>query len=107
MKEYMIYTDIPSIEFGVYAVSENEARQVAEDIITFLQVTKVVECQTPVVEQQQEKGKEMANVYKVNTNLSMFYFEVIADSEDDAIHTGEVILNQLVVRDVEKGVEVH
>lgn len=49
----------------------------------------------------------MANVYKVNTNLSMFYFEVIADSEDDAIHTGEVILNQLVVRDVEKGVEVH
>ena len=50
MKEYMIYTDIPSIEFGVYAVSENEAREVAEDIITFLQVTKIVECQTPVVE---------------------------------------------------------
>ena len=49
MKEYMISTDIPSIEFGVYAVSENEARQVAEDIITFLEITNIVECQTPVV----------------------------------------------------------
>ena len=48
----------------------------------------------------------MANVYKVKTNLSQFWFEVIADSEDDAIYTGEVILKQLIVRDVEKGVEV-
>ena len=48
----------------------------------------------------------MANVYKVKTNLSLVEFEVIGDSEDDAIHTGEVILNQLIVREVEKGVEV-
>lgn len=49
----------------------------------------------------------MANVYKVKTNLSFMEFEVIADSEDDAIYTGDVILKQLVVREVEKGIEVN
>ena len=49
----------------------------------------------------------MAYVYKVKTNLSFLEFEVIADSDDDAIYTGEVILNQLVVREVEKGIEVN
>ena len=49
MKEYMIYTDSPSIEFGVYSVSEDEAREVAEDILNTIIITRVVECQTPVV----------------------------------------------------------
>ena len=50
MKEYMIYTD-SGIEFGVFGVSENEARETAEEIHKFNQViTDVVECQTPVVE---------------------------------------------------------
>ena len=48
----------------------------------------------------------MTNVYKVHTNLSQFWFEVIADSEDDAIETGQFVLNNLIVREVEKGVEV-
>ena len=48
----------------------------------------------------------MPYVYNVRTNLSLVDFEVIADSEDDAIHTAEIILNQLVVRDVQQGVEV-
>ena len=48
MKEYMIYTD-SGIEFGVFGVSENEAREVAEDILNTIIVTRVVECQTPVV----------------------------------------------------------
>ena len=48
----------------------------------------------------------MPFVYNVRTNLSLVDFEVIADTEDDAIHTGEVILNQLVLRDVQQGVEV-
>ena len=34
----------------------------------------------------------MAYVYKVKTNLSFMEFEVIADSEDDAIYTGDIIL---------------
>ena len=48
----------------------------------------------------------MPHVYNVRTNLSLVEFEVIADSEFDAINTAEVILNQLVVRDVQQGVEV-
>ena len=48
----------------------------------------------------------MPYVYNVRTNLSLVDFAVIADSEDDAIHTAEIILNQLVVRDVQQGVEV-
>ena len=48
----------------------------------------------------------MPYVYNVRTNMSLVDFEVIADSEDDAIHTAEIILNQLVVRDVQKGIEV-
>jgi hypothetical protein len=48
MKEYMIYTD-SGIEFGVYGVSEAEARETAEDILKSIVITDVVECQTPVV----------------------------------------------------------
>ena len=48
----------------------------------------------------------MPFVYNVRTNLSLVDFEVIADSEFDAIRTAEVILKQLVVGDVEQGREV-
>ena len=49
MKEYIIYTD-SGIEFGVFGVSENEARQTAEEILNQIVITDVVECQTPVVQ---------------------------------------------------------
>ena len=49
MKEYMIYTD-SGIEFGVFGVSENEARETAYEILNSVVITDVVECQTPVVE---------------------------------------------------------
>ena len=49
MKEYIIYTD-SGIEFGVFGVSENEARQTAEEILNSIVITDVVECQTPVVQ---------------------------------------------------------
>ena len=48
MKEYMIYTD-SGIEFGVFGVSENEARETAYEILNSIVITDVVECQTPVV----------------------------------------------------------
>ena len=48
MKEYTIYTD-SGIEFGVFGVSENEARETAEEILNQIVITEVVECQTPVV----------------------------------------------------------
>ena len=48
MKEYIINTD-SGISFGVFGVSENEARETAEDILSQIVVTSVVECQTPVV----------------------------------------------------------
>ena len=48
MKEYIIHTD-SGIEFGVYGVSENEARETAYEILNQTMITKVVECQTPVV----------------------------------------------------------
>jgi len=48
----------------------------------------------------------MPYVYNVRTNLSLVDFEVVAETEDDALHTAEVILNQLVVRDVQQGREV-
>ena len=48
MNEYMIYTD-SGIEFGVYGVSENEARETAYEILSLVVITEVVECQTPVV----------------------------------------------------------
>ena len=48
----------------------------------------------------------MPYVYNVRTNLSLVDFEVIAEDEDEALHTAEVILNQLVVRDVQQGREV-
>jgi hypothetical protein len=40
MKEYMIYTDC-GIEFGVLGVSENEARETAEDILNTITITNV------------------------------------------------------------------
>ena len=48
MKEYIINTD-SGISFGVFGVSENEARETAEDILSQIVVTSVVECQTPGV----------------------------------------------------------
>ena len=48
MKEYLINTD-SGISFGVFGVSENEAREVAEEILNTITITSVVECQTPVV----------------------------------------------------------
>ena len=48
----------------------------------------------------------MPFVYNVRTNLSLVEFDVIADSEEDALHTADVILKQLVVRDVQQGREV-
>ena len=42
MKEYMIICD-GGIEFGVYAVSENEAKEVAEDILSTTMVISVEE----------------------------------------------------------------
>ena len=52
------------------------------------------------------KGKQVAYVYNVRTNISLVDFEVIADDENEALHTAEVILDQLVVRDVQQGREV-
>ncbi len=40
MNEYMIYTD-SGIEFGVFGVSENEARETAEDILNTITITNV------------------------------------------------------------------
>ena len=48
MKEYIIHTD-SGIEFGVFGVSENEARETAYEILNQAMITKVVECQTPMV----------------------------------------------------------
>jgi hypothetical protein len=48
MKEYLINTD-SGIAFGVFGVSENEARETAEEILNTITITSVVECQTPVV----------------------------------------------------------
>ena len=38
----------------------------------------------------------MPYVYNVRTNLSLVDIEAIADNEDDAIHTAEISLSQLV-----------
>jgi hypothetical protein len=48
MKEYLINTD-SGISFGVFGVSENEARETAEEILNQIVITSVVECQTPVI----------------------------------------------------------
>ncbi len=48
MKEYLINTD-SGIAFGVFGVSEDEARETAEEILSQIVVTSVVECQTPVI----------------------------------------------------------
>ena len=47
MNEYLINTD-SGISFGVYGVSESEARETAEDILSTITVTSVVLCQVPV-----------------------------------------------------------
>jgi len=47
MKEYIIYTD-SGIEFGVFGVSENEARETAEDILNSIIITDVVENVRPL-----------------------------------------------------------
>jgi hypothetical protein len=48
----------------------------------------------------------MSYAWDVTTNLSLVSFSVIADTEDDALHTAEVILDQLVIRDVTRGRDV-
>ena len=48
----------------------------------------------------------MPFVYNVRTNLSLVEFDVIADSDFDAERTAEIIIKQLVVRDVQQGREV-
>jgi len=48
MKEYLINTD-SGIAFGVFGVSEDEARETAEEILNQITITSVVECQTPVI----------------------------------------------------------
>lgn len=40
--------------------------------------------------------------YKVKTNLSMITFEVFGDTEDDALDTANVVLDNLVIREVEE-----
>ena len=47
MKEYIINTD-SGIEFGVFGVSENEARETAEDILNTITITSVVENVRPL-----------------------------------------------------------
>ena len=107
MKEYLINTD-SGISFGVYGVSEDEARETAEDILNSTIITSVVETVRPLQYNRgkKERSMEMPYVYNVRTNLSLVDFEVIADDENEALHTAEVILDQLVVRDVQQGREV-
>ena len=47
MKEYLINTD-SGISFGVFGVSENEAREVAEEILNTITITSVVETVRPL-----------------------------------------------------------
>ena len=47
MKEYLIDTD-SGISFGVFGVSENEARETAEDILNTITITSVVETVRPL-----------------------------------------------------------
>jgi hypothetical protein len=47
MKEYIINTD-SGISFGVFGVSENEARETAEDILNSTIITSVVETVRPL-----------------------------------------------------------
>ena len=42
------------------------------------------------------------NTYKVKTNLSMVTFEVLGDTEDDALDTANVVLDNLIIREVEE-----
>jgi hypothetical protein len=59
-----------------------------------------------IIGRKKERSMEVPYVYTIKTNLSMIEFDVIADSEFDAIRTGEVILKQVLIRDVEQGREV-
>ncbi len=63
MNEYMIYTD-SGIEFGVFGVSENEARETAEDILNTITITNV----TPL---QYNKGNERKETRWVLTNICL------------------------------------
>ena len=47
MKEYLIDTD-SGISFGVFGVSEDEARETAEDILSTITITSVVENVRPL-----------------------------------------------------------
>ena len=47
MKEYLIDTD-SGISFGVFGVSEDEARETAEDILNTITITSVVETVRPL-----------------------------------------------------------
>ena len=47
MKEYLINTD-SGISFGVFGVSENEARETAEEILNSITITSVVETVRPL-----------------------------------------------------------
>ena len=43
MKEYRIVTDIPEVTFNVMGVSENEAREVADQLLGTCEITKIEE----------------------------------------------------------------
>lgn len=43
MKEYRIFTDIPEVTFNVMGVSEDEARDVADQLLGTCDITKIEE----------------------------------------------------------------
>jgi hypothetical protein len=43
MKEYRIVTDIPEVTFPVMGVSEDEAREVADQLLGTCEITKIEE----------------------------------------------------------------
>ena len=42
------------------------------------------------------------NTYKVKTNLSGVSFEVMGDTEDDALDTANVVLDNVIIVEVEE-----
>ena len=42
------------------------------------------------------------NTYKVKTNLSGVSFEVMGDTEDDALDTANVVLDNVIILEVEE-----
>ena len=48
----------------------------------------------------------MSYAWDVKTNLSLVSFSLIADTEDDALVTAELILDRLVISDITRGMEV-